>query len=114
MLIIRLKIKITKINQRENTANILTLKFEKIGQFAVILNLKILIMAFDRHAEETICDFSHFLTNCPSLFISRSKLLHFLCINNIMSLEPTIILNSFSRTIIIIILKFFENAGFLI
>lgn len=55
-----------------------------------------------RHAEETICDFSHILADCPSLSNSRSKLLRFLHNNNIMSLEPSIILNSFSRVIIII------------
>lgn len=58
--------------------------------------------------------FSHILPNCPLPTSSRSNLLRLLHKNNIMSLESTIILNSFSRSIIIMILKFFENAGFLI
>ncbi|XP_025424002.1 uncharacterized protein LOC112693235 [Sipha flava] len=65
-----------------------------------------------RHAEESICDFSLILADCSALSISRSKLLRFLHNNNIMSLELTVILNYFSRAIIIFILKFFENAGF--
>jgi len=52
----------------------------------------------------------------PRLICDVTKISVFQCFKYYRSLEPTIIiiLDSFSRAIIIIILKFFENAGFLI
>jgi ribonuclease HI len=67
-----------------------------------------------RHDEEAICDLTHILVNCPSFHNSRLVLLSLLRKNNIMSVDPQIILNSFTRAIIIIILNFIQNAGFLI